>query len=181
VQEQLLNEVLAMITAGTQILLAGDRFYGTHALVSWCQQHGWKYRIRLKGNIRFICNGKEMSGDDAVSRRMASMVGARFKNSDCITNIGILWKDGHKEPWIIAMDSEPSKNSTLEYGKRWSIECMFSDFKSRGFGITKTHLKHADRIERLILVLTVALYWVVARSQKLHFSITRNNNEPKII
>ena len=42
------------------------------------------------------------------------------------------------------------------------IECMFSDFKSRGFSITKTKLKHVDRIERLILVLTIALYWAVS-------------------
>jgi hypothetical protein len=39
---------------------------------------------------------------------------------------------------------------------------MFSDFKSRGFGITKTQLKHADRIERLILVLTIALFWAAS-------------------
>ena len=43
---------------------------------------------------------------------------------------------------------------------------MFSDFKSRGFGITKTHLKHADRIERLILILTLALYWAVSTGMK---------------
>jgi len=41
-----------------------------------------------------------------------------------------------------------------------------SDYKSRGFGITKTHLKHADRIERLILILTVALYWAVSTGMK---------------
>lgn len=45
---------------------------------------------------------------------------------------------------------------------RWGIECMFSDFKSRGFSITKTHLQHEDRIERLILVLTVALFWAIS-------------------
>jgi hypothetical protein len=39
---------------------------------------------------------------------------------------------------------------------------MFSDFKSKGFSITKTHLKHPDRIERLILILSIALYWVVS-------------------
>jgi len=37
-----------------------------------------------------------------------------------------------------------------------------SDFKTRGFGITKTQLKHVDRIERLILILTVALYWAIS-------------------
>ncbi|GHT90783.1 hypothetical protein FACS1894122_01960 [Alphaproteobacteria bacterium] len=45
---------------------------------------------------------------------------------------------------------------------RWGIECMFSDFKSRGFTITSTHLKHEKRIENLILILTIAIYWAVS-------------------
>ncbi|GHU19078.1 hypothetical protein FACS189472_08350 [Alphaproteobacteria bacterium] len=45
---------------------------------------------------------------------------------------------------------------------RWGIECMFSDFKSRGFLITDTHLKHEKRIENLILVLTIVTYWGVS-------------------
>ena len=55
------------------------------------------------------------------------------------------------------MDEVPSKGRVLDYGMRWGIEPMFSDFKSRGFSITKTQLRHADRIERLLLILTVAL------------------------
>jgi hypothetical protein len=39
---------------------------------------------------------------------------------------------------------------------------MFSNLKSRGLDITKTQLEHIDRIERLILVLTIALYWAVS-------------------
>ncbi|GHT90698.1 hypothetical protein FACS1894122_01640 [Alphaproteobacteria bacterium] len=42
------------------------------------------------------------------------------------------------------------------------IECMFSNFKSRGFAITSTHLKHEKRIENLILILTIAIYWAVS-------------------
>ncbi|GHU13532.1 hypothetical protein FACS189449_09000 [Alphaproteobacteria bacterium] len=37
-----------------------------------------------------------------------------------------------------------------------------SDFKSRGFAITSTHLKHEKRIENLILILTIAIYWAVS-------------------
>jgi hypothetical protein len=39
---------------------------------------------------------------------------------------------------------------------------MFSDFKSRGFAITDTHVTKVDRLERLILILTIALYWAVS-------------------
>ena len=38
--------------------------------------------------------------------------------------------------------------------------------KSRGFGITKTHLKHPDRIEKLILLLTISLYWALSTGMK---------------
>ena len=60
------------------------------------------------------------------------------------------------------MDAKPSMGRTLDYGLRWGIEALFSDLKTRGFSITKTQLKQTDRIERLLLVLTIALYWAVS-------------------
>jgi hypothetical protein len=38
---------------------------------------------------------------------------------------------------------------------------MFSDFKTRGFGLENTHLHYLDRLERLILVMAIAMIWVV--------------------
>ena len=51
VQESLLEEVLKMMPETHDIFLTGDRFYGTSALVSWCQKNNWKYRLRLKSNL----------------------------------------------------------------------------------------------------------------------------------
>ena len=59
------------------------------------------------------------------------------------------------------MDVKPSAAKTLDYGLRWGIESMFSDFKTRGFEITKTQLKTAEPIERLILILGVAMLFAV--------------------
>jgi hypothetical protein len=39
---------------------------------------------------------------------------------------------------------------------------MFSDFKSRGFGIEQTQIHYPDRVARLILVMSLALYWAVS-------------------
>jgi hypothetical protein len=50
----------------------------------------------------------------------------------------------------------------LDYGLRWSIESMFSDFKTRGFGLEETHLQRADRVGRLVLVLAIAMIWTVS-------------------
>ncbi len=81
------------------------------------------------------------------------------------TNIGIIQDPGHSEPWIIAMSEKPGYLKTLDYSDRWGIEPMFSDFKSRGFGINNTQIHYTDRLERLILVMALALYWAVSTGQ----------------
>jgi hypothetical protein len=161
-QKPLLDRVKDMMPEGIPILLSADRFYGTSAMISWCQQTGWQYRIRLKANLILDHEGGEITTGQAASMKMTQLENATFNDTNVKTHIGILHEAGHPEPWIISMDCLPSKYRTLDYGMRWGIECLFSDFKSRGFSITKTHLVHTDRIERLILVLTIALYWAVS-------------------
>jgi hypothetical protein len=180
IQKPLLDAVRGMIPEGTDVLLAADRFYGTSSLTGWCVQAGWRYRIRLKGNTIFAHGGGEITGADAAALKLGGLEDARFHNTDVVTNIGILHEDGHPEPWIIAMDCAPSKYRTLDYGMRWGIECMFADFKSRGFRITKTQLRHCDRIERLILVLTLGLYHAVSCGLKDEPETVKKNSAPSL-
>lgn len=170
IQKKLLDRVKEMMPENVSILLSGDRFYGTSALIQWCQKEEWEYRIRLKSNLILVHEGGEITTGDAAAQKVTSLEQACFNETKIYTNIGILQEAGHKEPWIIAMDCVPSKYSILDYGMRWGIECLFSDFKSRGFSITKTHLKRSDRIERLILILTVALYWAVSTGMQPRIS-----------
>ncbi len=47
---------------------------------------------------------------------------------------------------------------------------MFSDFKSRGFGLEQTHIQYPDRLARLILVMSLALYWAVSTGMWDHLN-----------
>src|SRR3954453_12585600 len=58
---------------------------------------------------------------------------------------------GHPEPWIIALSQVPSVHTAFDYGLRWGIEGMFSDFKSRGFGLEDSQIRLPGRLDRLIL------------------------------
>ena len=42
---------------------------------------------------------------------------------------------------------------------------MFSDFKSRGFGVEDTQIQHPDRLARLLLVMALAIYTAVSTGQ----------------
>jgi hypothetical protein len=162
VQKELLDSVRAFLPQSVSVMLAADRFYGTAKLISWCQKAGWSYRIRLKGNLTLKHEGGELSSGDVAARLPKGVLGAELYGSGVATNIGVLHERGHKEPWIIAMDAHPSKYTVLDYGMRWGIETMFSDFKSRGFGLMQSHIQKPDRLERLILIMSIALYWAVS-------------------
>ncbi|MEX3526575.1 MAG: hypothetical protein VB143_03855, partial [Burkholderia sp.] len=68
---------------------------------------------------------------------------------------------GHPEPWIIAMNQQPNRARVLDYGARWSIEPMFSDFKTRGFRLDGTQIRAPERLDRLLLIMTLAMSWCV--------------------
>ncbi len=78
------------------------------------------------------------------------------------TNIQMLQDDKAEEPWFIAMSDTPSLATARTYAKRWGIEAMFSDFKSRGFGLTESQLRSPGKLNRLIMVMAIALYWAVS-------------------
>jgi Transposase DDE domain len=161
-QKTLLAVVKSWLPEGCLPMLAGDRFYGTAALVNWCQQQGWKYRLRLKGNLCVF----QAKGDDKTLDQMKREGLNRAEKycfrSGMLTHVGILHEKGHPEPWYIAMDSPPTEYKTRDYGLRWGIENMFADFKSRGFSLMQTHIRIAARLERLVLVLSIALHWAVS-------------------
>lgn len=162
VQKELLDSVKIWLPEDVEIMLAADRFYGTAQLIGWCQKNNWSYRIRLKGNLTLTHEGGELTTGEAVARLPKGLEGAELYGSGVVTNIGIVHDNGHKEPWIIAMDCSPSRYKTLDYGLRWGIESMFSDFKSRGFGLMQSHIQRPDRLDKLILVMSIALYWAVS-------------------
>lgn len=162
VQRDLLESIRSWLPRGAHILMTGDRFYATARLIGWCQEAGWGYRLRMKSNITLQHRGGELMTGEIAELMPKGLVKAELHGTGILTNIGILHEEGHKEPWIIAMDAAPSEYTVLDYGMRRSIEAMFSDFKTRGFGITQSHIKKPDRLERLILVLAIAMYWAVS-------------------
>ncbi len=158
VQKQLLEVVADWLPESSKACLMGDRFYGTPDLIGWCKAKGWDYRLRLKSNLKV--HGREAdakTGDLTAATKNARITGKKIQ-----THIGVICDPCHDEPWIIAMSEAPGYLKTLEYSKRWGIEAMFSDFKSRGFGVEDTHIYHTDRLSRLLMIMALALYAAVS-------------------
>ena len=162
VQKELLEAVAPWLPEGVPVCLMADRFYGTADLISLCQGLSWDYRLRLKGNLVVGDHGRKTKTGALADGRVFALEGVQLTARKATTNIGIMRDPGHAEAWIIAMSDKPGYLNTLDYSKRWGIEPMFSDFKSRGFGIEDTQIHHPDRLARLLLVMALALYCAVS-------------------
>lgn len=178
-QKVILETVKSWMPDNVNVLLAGDRFYGSKKLIEWCQNNNWQYRLRLKGN--FIINQGNNSGKTLNQLELENIKYIEKANMKVgiTTDIGILYEKGHKEPWFIAMDSKPTKLKILDYTKRWGIENMFSDFKSRGFSLMNSKIKFADRLQRLIMIASIAFHWAVSVGMfKKNSKISIKNQDP---
>lgn len=165
VQKALLDAVVPLLPDGTEVCLMADRFYGTADLISWCQDRGWDYRLRLKGNLVVRDAEDRMTTGQLAKDRVFALENVHLTARKATTNIGVIHDPEHAEPWIIAMSATPGYLKTLDYSARWAIEPMFSDFKSRGFGVEDTQIQHPDRLARLLLVMALAIYTAVSTGQ----------------
>jgi hypothetical protein len=167
-QEAVLERVRGWLPAGAAVLLLADRFYPSVDLFEWLHHHGWRYRLRLKGNLSvdpgfgdLVTTGELAHG--FIERYLSDV---RLFASETPTNLGILHELGHDEPWIIAMNCTPTRAAVRDYGNRWGIEPLFSDLKNRGFRLDATQLRAPDRLDHLLLIMALALYWCVRAGQE---------------
>ena len=71
------------------------------------------------------------------------------------------WAQGHAEPLYLVSNMSSAEDAIDYYTKRFRIETFFSDQKSRGFNIHKSHLTDPQRLSRLLIASYLAYIWLV--------------------
>lgn len=163
VQKAALEAVVTLLGTDAPVLLMGDRFYGSPALIGWCREQGWGWRLRCKQSLIVLDgNGEETTLGACFARGERLLSDVLVTRKQARTNIAMIHQKGHAEPWIIALSDPPTAEHARDYRLRWGIEAMFSDYKTRGFNLEASQIERTDRLDRLVMVLSLALYWAVS-------------------
>lgn len=96
-------------------------------------------RKRKRGTWEGWLNGMEASPDDRL--RIAAK---RIKGGELL---------------IVATSLDDAGRGLNLYRRRWGIECMFADAKSRGLNIEDTHITDPDKLATLLVVIALAVTW----------------------
>jgi hypothetical protein len=91
-----------------------------------------------------------------------ALPGVRFSEQRYGPVLGIAWwAPGYPAPTFLVSNLDLVTEAVHWYAKRFSIETFFSDQKSRGFGLDKSHLADPERLQRLLMAACLAYIWIV--------------------
>jgi hypothetical protein len=166
-QQALLAIVATWLPRRADVLLLGDREFGTGILAQWALRQGWGVCLRLRAH-EYVRRAAApyferlpwlLSGE----RRFWPHVAFTQKHAVSGLNLAMYWAPAAAEPWYLITTEPTCKLACSSYQKRFRIEEMFKDFKNngRGFGLELSGLRHADRLARLLLALALVYTWLL--------------------
>ena len=69
---------------------------------------------------------------------------------------------------LIILTPDATSSAISDYAQRWGIETLFGIFKTRGFCLESTHFTDAQRLSKLIALMSIALCWAIKTGEWLH-------------
>ena len=156
----LIKRLLKVIPPETIKALLADREFIGNEWLEYLNDKGIPFCIRIKQNARVQRGDRTIPVHRLFAnlrpRTARSLAKPQFlyQQQLCLAGMKL-----HNEYCIVASNQTDFPILDL-YKERWSIENLFSIFKSRGFYLEETHMTEPARIEKLIALLTIALVFV---------------------
>ena len=76
------------------------------------------------------------------------------------THLSAIWGPAYQEAWLLISDRPAGRQWISEYAVRMRVEATFQDSKSRGWNLEASRITDRSRLDRLLLALFLALWWV---------------------
>jgi len=148
------------------VVFLGDGEFDGVNLQETIEDYGWKYVFRTGININIFWEDYELScGDLAFHLKPGEWIGipdVLFTNEKYgLVMLICWWREGCEKPIYLVTNMDSVEDAYAYYSKRFRIETFFSDQKSRGFNIHKSHLSDPKRLSRLLIAACLAYIWIV--------------------
>ena len=162
----LVELVSTLIPEGTKVVFLGDGEFDGITLQKTITEAGWGYACRTsKGNTATwedaTFDVAELGACLKPGRLIELKEVALTREAYGPVLLLCCWAKGHAEPLYLVSNMSSAEEAIEYYTKRFRIETFFSDQKSRGFNIQKSHLTDPQRLSRLLIASCLAYIWVV--------------------
>jgi Transposase DDE domain len=163
---ELVELVSALIPEGTKVVFLGDGEFDGIDLQKTMHDVGWLYACRTAKSTVATWEGLtfhlDLLGNSIKPGRLIELKEVQFTR-DAYGPVMVLccWAKGEAEPLYLVSNMSVAEEAIRYYQKRFRIETFFSDQKSRGFNIQKSHIEDPQRLSRLLIATCLAYIWIV--------------------
>jgi len=167
-QQRLLNWFAECLPEGARrhtTIIADREFHSIH-LATWIEKTlklNFVLRIKAGTSVEYLGDWYN-AGDLATRGRTRIWESIKVTTDGKAThraNLVVVWDRDQEEPWLLITNLTDAEKVREIYSNRFWIEEMFSDHKSRGLNLESTRLTGPDRIERLLVAVTLAYLWIM--------------------
>ena len=162
----LVKQVEELLPAGAPVVLLGDGECDGTNLQHTLEEAGWSYVCRTGIGMTATWEGEtfrlDTLGTCSKPGTLIELNEVRF-TEDAYGPIMLVccWAKGYHEPLYLVSNMTSADEACHLYSKRFRIETFFSDQKSRGFHLHKSHLSAPQRLSRLLMAACLAYIWIV--------------------
>lgn len=158
----LFRRFLGSVPAEAIQAVVGDREFIGEPWLAFLEERQIPFVIRLRKRRRLALGHPEGPALPAELFFRALPIGQqrrlkdRYLGSVAVDVVGLRQSD--EEYVILATTLAPDEAMAI-YRRRWEIETLFAALKTRGFDLEATHLRHPERIAKVIGLLSLAFVW----------------------
>ena len=163
VHKSLLRSLISVLPPEREVIFLGDGEFDGCGLLRFVREQGWHYVCRTAKNALLFEEGDEFRFPDlmiAPGELLSYTVAFTAQRYYPVTAVAV-WEEGNKEPLYLVTSMELAADAVDWYRQRFRIETFFSDQKSRGFHLHKSHLSCPERLSRLLIACCLAYIWLV--------------------
>lgn len=160
----LVQQVAELIPQEADIIFLGDGEFDGLTLQQTIDSYGWQYVCRTAKDIVLTDKDDEFNGQELGLRPgdFTSIPDITFTREQYgPVHVIAWWAQQYKKPIFLVTNMELAEEACFWYKKRFRIETFFSDQKSRGFHLHKSHLDQPERLATLMIAACLAYIWMV--------------------
>jgi hypothetical protein len=166
--DALFEQAQRILPPQVQPVVLADRGLASPKLIQLIQQRGWDFLVRVQRDTtlrpRPSWRAPRVHLGELVQRPGAQSVlldGWVFGHHSVWAHTAAVWRCGYQEPWLLVSNLDLSAGLADLYAQRMHVEALFRDAKSGAFEWELSRVLRADRAQRLLLALMLAVLCAV--------------------
>ena len=158
----LMRRYLAIFGAASIELLLADREFVGVRWLGFLNENNVPFAVRLKGKLVVTTEDGRALRLDSLLRtcvRRRVFVADLSRDPDRPLALNFAAKRIKAGELLIVVSNTPARAPLDTYKRRWAIECLFGDTKTRGLNLEDTRITDPRKLDLLLALVALAVAW----------------------